>query len=404
MKDCITQEDKDEMLQFISTSNRFTNGPHVKEFEKQWSAWLGVKKSLFVSSGSTANFLLLASLKELYGLKDGDKVVVPAITWVTNISPVIQLGLKPIFCDVDKRTFSFDKKALYKIAKEHDDIKACFVSHLFGVPAEIEDYKSIFKDAGYDYEYVKWIEDVCESHGAVCDGQMGVANAGTLSEGSTFSFYFGHHMTTVEGGMVSTDNEELYQVMKAKRSHGMARELDEEYYEAAKKKNPKIHPMFLFVTDGYNFRNTEIYAVLGKSQLKRLNSQNFQRKQNYNRFLEIISEYKSFIHNDLIKEGVSSFCLQFICKTEAIRNKLEKSLQEAGVETRPLCSGNLLRQPFLTEYGYKPEDFPNAEYLDAHGFFIGNNHLITDDDFNKLHANIDAVCKQMSEKVTKLNK
>ena len=308
---------------------------------------------------------------------------------------MIQLGLKPIFCDVDKRTFSFDKDALFNIAKEHDDIKACFVSHLFGVPAEIEAYKCVFESAGYDFEHVKWIEDVCESHGAFSDGEMGIANAGTLSEGSTFSFYFGHHMTTVEGGMVSTNNQELYQIMKAKRSHGMARELDEEFYKKAKQKNPKIHPMFLFVTDGYNFRNSEIYAVLGKSQLKRLNSQNLQRKKNYKRFLEIISEYGSFIHDDLIELGVSSFCLQFICKTETIRNKLEKSLQEAGVETRPLCSGNLLRQPFLTGNGYKPEDFPNAEYLDTHGFFIGNNHLITDDDFDKLHADIDNACKRM---------
>ena len=105
MKDCITQEDKNEMLQFISKSDRFTNGPHVKEFEEQWSEWLGVKRSLFVSSGSTANFLLLAAIKENYDLKDGDKVIVPAMTWVTNVSPVIQLGFKPIFCDVDKRTF-----------------------------------------------------------------------------------------------------------------------------------------------------------------------------------------------------------------------------------------------------------------------------------------------------------
>ncbi len=397
MKDCITQEDKNEMLQFISTSGRFTNGPHVKEFEQQWSDWLGVKHSLFVSSGSTANFLLLAALKELYKLKDGDKVIVPAITWVTNVSPVIQLGLKPVFCDVDKRTFSFDKEALSKIAKEHDDIKACFVSHLFGVPAEIEDYKCIFEDAGYDYEYVKWIEDVCESHGAVCDGQMGIANAGTLSEGSTFSFYFGHHMTTVEGGMVSTNNEELYQIMRAKRSHGMARELDKKYYEQAMEKHPNIHPMFLFITDGYNFRNSEIYAVLGKSQLKRLNDSNAQRRKNYTRFLEIISEYRDYVHSDLIEDGVSSFCLQFICKTETIRDKLEKYLQESGVETRPLCSGNLLRQPFLAGNGYKPEDFPNAEYLHKHGFFIGNNHLITDEDFNRLHSDIDRACKRMSE-------
>jgi len=384
MKDCITQEDKNEMLQFISKSDRFTNGPHVKEFEEQWSEWLGVKRSLFVSSGSTANFLLLAAIKENYDLKDGDKVIVPAMTWVTNVSPVIQLGFKPIFCDVDKRTFSFDKKALKKIAEEHDDIKLVFVSHLFGVPAEIEAYKEIIPSAIF-------IEDACESHGAECDS----GPAGTLSAGSTFSFYFGHHMTTVEGGMVSTNNEDLYQLMRAKRSHGMARETHKDYFDHHKQQNPNVHPMFLFITDGYNFRNSEIYAVLGKSQLKRLTEQNDKRKENYERFLEIISEYKQHIYSDLKEAGVSSFCLQFICKGKSIREKLEKALQESGVETRPLCSGNLLRQPFLLGNGYEPRDFPNAEYLHDNGFFIGNNHLITDADFLRLHSDIDRTVRGM---------
>jgi CDP-6-deoxy-D-xylo-4-hexulose-3-dehydrase len=378
MKDCITVDDKKAMSDFVLNAGRFTNGPRVKQFEEEWSKWLGVKRSLFVSSGSTANFLLLAAVKELYGLKDGDKVLVPAVTWVTNIGPVIQLGLEPVFCDVDKHTFSFDKQYMKQLSLIHDDIKAVFVSHLFGVPAEIEEYKEILPDAVF-------IEDVCESHGARCKTGM----AGTLSEGSTFSFYFGHHITTVEGGMVSTNNEELYQLMRAKRSHGMARECDPEYFQDYVSKYPEIHPMFMFITDGYNFRNSEIYAVLGTEQLKRLTDQNIKREENYEKFRNIISKYPDIIKCDLVSEGTSSFCLQFICESEEKRNILEQELKNRGIETRPLCSGNLLRQPFLKGKYDDPENFPNAEYLHTHGFFIGNNHLITDEDFERFESDLE---------------
>ena len=377
MKDCITDEDKKAMSDFVLNAGRFTNGPRVKQFEEEWSEWLGVKRSLYVSSGSTANFLLLAAIKEHYNLKDGDKVIVPAMTWVTNVGPVIQLGLQPIFCDVDKRTFSFDKNYLKQLKIVHPDIKAVFVSHLFGVPAEIEEYKEILPEAVF-------IEDVCESHGAKCKTGL----AGTLSEGSTFSFYFGHHITTVEGGMVSTNNEDLYQLMRAKRSHGMARECDPEVFDSFKKQYPDVHPMFMFVTDGYNFRNSEIYAVLGSEQLKRLTDQNIKREENYKRFREIISKYPDVIKSDLISEGTSSFCLQFICESQEKKEILERELGNRGIETRPLCSGNLLRQPFLREKYGVPDHFPHAEYLHKRGFFIGNNHLITDEDFERFEKDL----------------
>ena len=137
MKDCITEEDKQSLVDFIQTSNRYTNGPKVKEFEHRWSEWLGVRHSLFVSSGSTANFLLLSAIKRRYNLKKGDKVLVPAMTWVTNVAPIIQLGLKPIFCDVENDTFSFDLEHMVRLHQEHPDIRLVFVTHLFGIPAPI---------------------------------------------------------------------------------------------------------------------------------------------------------------------------------------------------------------------------------------------------------------------------
>tara|TARA_R110002072_G_scaffold19956_8_gene73433 strand:+ start:625 stop:1788 length:1164 start_codon:yes stop_codon:yes gene_type:complete len=376
MKDCITKKDKDRMVEFIMTANRFTNGPQVKEFEKQWSEWLGCKYSLFVSSGSTANLLLVSAIKEKYNLKDGDKVLVPAMTWVTNISPVIQLGLKPIFCDVDKDNFGFDLKHLKYLKKKHPDIKMAFVTHLFGIAADIDSYKKIIPDIPY-------IEDVCESHGATYKGQK----TGTLSEGSTFSFYFGHHMTTIEGGFVCTNDKELYNILKMKRSHGMAREALPEKYEQYKKEYPDIHPQFLFVTDGFNFRSMELNAVLGISQLEGLDEAIERRRQVYNRFLNILQKYDHYRTPQ--KEGNSSFCLPFICESKNHKEKLEAFLNERGVETRPLCSGNLLRQPFLKNYSIDIEWLPNVEYLHNNGFFIGNNHMITDEEIFKLEEFIN---------------
>lgn len=384
MKDCITAEDKSAMIDFITNAGRFTNGPMVKKFEQEWSKWLGCKHSLYVSSGSTANTLLVAAIKEKYNLKDGDRVIVPCMTWVTNISPVMQLGLEPIFCDVDPYTFSFDLNFLEKISKEFDNIKAVFVSHMFGIAADIDSYKEILPDAIF-------IEDVCESHGATYKGKK----CGTLSEGSTFSFYFGHHMTTIEGGFVCTDDDELYNLMKMKRSHGMAREAIPEKYKQYQEENPDIHPMFMFMTDGYNLRSMEINAVLGSSQLKRLDDNNQIRRENFDKFINIVKKYPEHFYTEYQVQGNSSFCLPFVCKTRKIKRLLEKHLSDNGVETRPLCSGNLLRQPFLqrVEGMPKPWEFPSVEFLHEQGFFIGNNHMIENEEFEILDQLINEFVK-----------
>ena len=363
MKNCITQDDKESLIKFIRTSDKYTNGPKVREFEKLWSEWLGVDYSLFVSSGSTANTLLVSAIAEKYNLKRGDKVLVPAMTWVTNVAPVIQLGLEPIFCDVEPDTFSFDLEHLQKLSEEHKDIKVVFVTHLFGIPAPINEFKKIIPNAIY-------LEDCCESHGAeIYDNKVG-----TQSEGSTFSFYFGHHMTTVEGGFVSTNDEELYELMRAKRSHGMARECSPEVFDKYKKKYPDVDERFMFVTDGYNLRNTEFGAVLGLSQLPRLDNIIKRRREICERFVAIIKEYgdKFYIPNF---KGNSSFCLPFILKNKNLKLKLQNYFEKNGVETRPLCSGNLLRQPFLKDYWKRD--------------FIGNNHLITDEDIDRLKKILD---------------
>jgi CDP-6-deoxy-D-xylo-4-hexulose-3-dehydrase len=370
MKDTITWPDKFKMIKFILTSKKFTNGEKVKLFEAQWNEWLGSKYSLFVSSGSTANLLLLSAIKELYNFKDGDKVLVPACTWVTNVAPVIQTGFKPIFADIDLSTFSYDVEKLKKLKNKHKDIKIIFVTHLLGLDAEIEKYKEIFPDALI-------LEDICESHG-VCDPNN--KKRGSDSLGATFSFYFGHHMTTVEGGMISTNNQELYELMRLKRSHGLAREGSPEYFKKYQDEYPNLPPSFLFMTDGYNFRNHELPAILGMSQLKRLDSMIHIRKENFKKYLKIIKQYPDKFFFPKEDETNSSFCFPFICKSKETYITLLDEFKKHGIEYRPVVSGNLLKHPFLKKYNIETDSPHNADILHDVGVYIGNNHFVNDND------------------------
>jgi CDP-6-deoxy-D-xylo-4-hexulose-3-dehydrase len=194
-------------------------------------------------------------------------------------------------------------------------------------------------------------------------------------------------MTTVEGGFVSTDDTDLYELMRAKRSHGMARECSPEVFEQYKKDYPEVDERFMFVTDGYNLRNTEFGAVLGLSQLPRLDDMIGKRREICEEFISILEKYDDIFHIPNF-EGNSSFCLPFILNNKNMKKDLQEYLEDNGIETRPLCSGNLLRQPFLKDYSLGIDN-PRVDYLHFNGFFIGNNHLITDDDIKKLRGILD---------------
>jgi CDP-6-deoxy-D-xylo-4-hexulose-3-dehydrase len=361
LMDCaITQSDKLKLIEFISSSDMYTCGKKVEEFENKWSEWLGCKHSLFVTSGSTANLLLLASIKEFYNIPNGSKVLVPACTWVTNVSPVFQNGLEPVFCDINLDNYSFDTNNL-----PDDDIKIVFVTHLLGLNAPMQELKN-------KYPYAIFIEDICESHG-ITDEYGKKRGYGT---GSTFSFYYGHHMTTIEGGMISTDNTELYQLMKLKRSHGMARHLLPENYEKTISEYPNIDPKFLFLTDGYNFRNTELNAVIGIEQLQRLDESIKIRKSNYDRFMLYLLKYETFFHVPKYDPYNSSFCLPFVCKTKELKTKLINIFNKLKIEYRPIVGGNLLIHPFLDKWKNSTKT-PNADLLNDNGVYIGNSQFVT---------------------------
>lgn len=366
MPNIITIKDKFNLIKFILSTNYFTSGKKVAEFENKWSEWVGAKHSLFVSSGSTANFLLLAAVIEKYGLKKGDKVLVPACTWMTNVAPVFQLGLTPVFCDINFDNFSFNESDLIQIKEKHPDIKVIFVTHLLGFPAKNELYREMFPSAII-------LDDVCESHGVkLQDG----GRVGKNSTGATFSFYFGHHMTTIEGGMISTNDSELYDLMKMKRSHGMAR--NSSNFEMYAQKYPDIDKSFLFVTDGYNFRNTELSAVLGLSQLTDLDNNISIRRKNFQEFVNMIRNHTDKFHEVQYNEHNSNFSFPMIAKSKEVYEKLKVALKSAGIEYRPIIGGNLLRHPFLKEYTFAvTKEQYNADVLNDYGVYVGNNQKIS---------------------------
>lgn len=362
----VSDSDLDLLVSFIRHTKRFTQFTKVKDFEAAFADWQGCEYCVFVNSGSSANLILVNALKELRKWCDGDEVIVPAVTWPTTITPVIQCGLKPVFVDVNLTDLSFNYAQLEK--KITPRTRGIFVVHLLGFPADVQCLKEIVN--GRDIEI---FEDCCESQGATLNG----IKVGNLSTAGTFSFYWGHHMTTVEGGMLCTDDEALFKLFVLKRSHGLARELPVEYHSDLKTKYPDIDFNFLFLTDGFNFRNTEFNAVLGLSQLKRIDEYIRIRNRNYNRFVAMCKRYP----NELIvleAEGISSFTLPFLFRRRERKEAFQRLIHAAGIESRPLISGNLLRQPFLHQY-YDPTDYPNADFLHTNSFYIGNNQFVNND-------------------------
>jgi CDP-6-deoxy-D-xylo-4-hexulose-3-dehydrase len=365
------------MATFILTNKQFTQGRQVQRFEESFSTWIGAKHSLYVSSGSTANLLLVASVMEKYGLGRGDKVLLPVTTWVTNINPIFQLGLTPVFCDVNLDNYSFDVSQMERIAVEHPDIKMVFVTHLLGIPAPVDTYKKILPNAIF-------IEDVCEAQGASGSDDIKI---GANSVGATFSFYFGHHMSTVEGGMITTNDTDLYEIMKMKRSHGLSRVSSNPDRHA--KEHPEIDPQFLFVTDGYNFRNTELGAVLGQCQLKRIDDTINIRRARYDEYWSIMNNNNDLLYTPEYSKNNSCFCFPLITRKKTTKSKLIDLLAEHKIEYRPIVGGNLLRQPYMKKYS--SIDTTNADILHENGIYIGCNQFVTSTHMSILSNVIDAL-------------
>lgn len=365
MRNNILREDLDLVIEHLKTSDPIlTNGPQVRQFESEWSKWLRVKYSVFVNSGASANLLSMAILKNKY--PQGGEVIVPPLTWVSDIASVLQHGFTPVFVDINRATLAMDtKKILNKISNQ---TRAVFLTHVQGFNGLTDELIEGLKKTG-----VHLIEDVCESHGA----EHNHHKLGSYGWISNFSFYYAHHMSTIEGGMVCTNDEEVYQLARMMRSHGMVRELsDEVLKDQYKNLNPELNPDFIFAHAGYNLRNTEIGAILGRSQLKRLDHTVSRRTENLIHFLKLIDPNK--YRTDFELEGSSNYAFNLVLKKpdENFVLRLMSTMKSQGIEFRrgSAGGGNQLRQPYLKNHipqNYHLE-FPEVEHIHFYGFYIGN--------------------------------
>lgn len=369
MHDAISEGDKDELINFINEPNvRFTNGLKVEEFEALWCKWLGISKSIFVNSGASANDITMMALAEIYG---AGEIIVPPLTWVSDISSVIKAGHKPIFVDINQRSLAIDsEKILNSLTSK---TKAIFLTHVLGLNALTNDLLDIVKQ-----ENIFLIEDACESHGALFNGKK----VGTFGLASNFSFYFAHHMTTIEGGMISTDNNDFYDVARMMRSHGLVRESP--YTKTRDKYSseyPDLNKDFIFAFASHNMRSTELNAVLGISQLTRLDSYVEQRRRNFQLFLENIDS--KIFQTEFVSSGNSNYAFILILREKSLelQTKVEKVLNAKKIEFRRGLAGggNQLRQPYLKSILSQLDlkNFPIVEHIHFFSWYIGNNPTIT---------------------------
>ena len=379
------QTDIDVMIDVLR-SDKLTMGKKVEQFEREFSKYIGSNYSIMVNSGSSANLLAMSvatNYMRKNKLNTGDKIIIPNICWSTSISPLIQMGLIPVFVDVDPDTMNIDINELKKIITP--DIKGIMVVHILGNCTNMNEIMNIVNDNN-----LFLIEDTCESLGSTYNGKK----LGTFGDFGTYSFYYSHHITTIEGGMIVCNNKEDYELLKCLRSHGWIRQLDDK--EKYIKENPNIDPRFLFVNLGYNLRPMETQGAMGLNQLKRLDFKNNNRVTNHNRILDkLLNDSRNLEIFSSPKKQINSepawFSLTIILgeNYEKDYKSFLEYLTESGVENRPVVTGNFARQPVFKylNIDINPESFKGAEILHNRGFFIGLSCEIMDGD--KINELID---------------
>jgi CDP-6-deoxy-D-xylo-4-hexulose-3-dehydrase len=386
INDNITKEDRKVLSDFILDNRRLTNGERVKEFESIWSKWLGVKHSVMVNSGNSGNFLSIAIVKELYGIGE---VIVPPLGWVSDISSVVQLGMTPVFVDISMDNLSITAENIEKAITPKT--KAIVLVHCLGFNAINEKILEISKKHN-----LVLIEDCCEAHGATFKGQK----VGSFGDISIFSFYFGHHITTIEGGMVCVNDDNANDIVRLFRSHGMTREASQELQDNFTHNYPELNPLFTFAVAGFNMRSTELNAVLGVEQMKRIDSNVEKRQHNFKLWLDNLDKYKFYTEFDV--EGNSNFALPLIMKKgyedrfdinddfSGVRDILDLS----GVEYRlgTAGGGNQALQPYLKKYEHRIEgELTNVNYIHSNSLYIGNHTDLTDEQIISLCKSLNNV-------------
>ena len=368
----IDEEDLQDLIAWLKTNPWLTQGELVHEFERQWAEWLSVRYTTFVNSGSSANLLMYDALL-LSGKLTNKKIVLPAVSWSTSVAPAIQLGFEPILCEADENTFGLDLNCLERLLKAHHP-GAVLIVHTLGVPNDMEPLLAL-KDR---YGFIL-MEDTCAAIGSRYDNQL----VGTFGEISTFSFYFGHHLSTIEGGMICTNDERLHDILVQIRSHGWAKDLCPEKAENRASKNNVIgfNRPFTFYYPGYNLRSTDLNARIGLSQMKKIDYVVKRRIENHNIYQSRFQGATDFHCQRIDRAVICSIAFAALAQSQAHRERIAQVLRENQIETRPLGGGNMSRQPFWANR-YESTAFPVADRIHETAFQLPNHPRLSSEDIH----------------------
>lgn len=371
-------ETKQALADFILNTEKFSMGEKCAEFEKRFAEKQGTRDAIFFNSGGSANLSMLQALKNTGRIKDDDKIGFSAVTWSTNVMPIIQLGMTPVPIDCEIESLNISSRKLSDRLVE-TDIQALFLTNVLGFAGDLEKIQEICKERN-----IILLEDNCESLGT----ELFTGKTGNFGVASSFSFFVAHHMSTIEGGMVCTNDVELAEMLRITRANGWDRNLSAEQQSRIRKEHgidSGLYAKYAFYDLGYNLRPTEISGFIGLHQLKFIEETIATRGENYLKIEEAVRKNSDFIP---IKRGnlkrLSPFAMPFICKNTEIFNKYITRFSNADIEIRPMIAGNMQRQTFYKKYVPVMYDLPNSDFLHNNSFYCGNFPEMSDDDIKTI--------------------
>lgn len=368
-------ETKAALADFILNTDILSMNAQCRQFEESFATKQQRKHAVFVSNGSVANLLLIQAMLNLGRFKSGDKIGFSALTWPTNVMPLIQLGLVPVAIDCELNTLNVSPE---KLKQYLPVLKGLFLTNVLGFCDDLPALKSLCDD-----NHIILMEDNCESLGSKANGQL----LGNFGVASTFSFFVGHHMSTIEGGMVCTDDDELYNYLLMARAHGWDRNLDPATQDSLRTEVgvDEFYAKYTFYDLASNFRPTEINGFIGNTQIPYWDEIVAKRVSNFSRYQSAMSQNEDFYQYSLSHmDTISNFSMPIICKTPELAQQYRKKFELAEVEIRPVIAGNMTKQPFYQKYVADTAPRPNSDLVHANGFYFGNNPEMTDEEINTL--------------------
>jgi CDP-6-deoxy-D-xylo-4-hexulose-3-dehydrase len=379
VEDTIDKQDIEHLINWLFTNPKLTKGEQTIKFEKEFAKWQNRNYAIFVNSGSSANLAMLYALKQSNRLKN-NIVIVPAVSWVTTVSPIMQLGMTPILCETDKETLGIDTNHLENLFKETNP-SVLIIVHILGFPNKMDEINELCKKYN-----VILLEDSCESVGSTYKG-IKTGNFGLIS---SFSTYFGHHFSTIEGGLIVTDDEEIYHILLSIRCHGWSRDLPKEQHEKLLKKYniSEFKSLYTFYYPGFNLRSTDLQAFIGINQLNKLDNIIKKRNENYKLYNSLISNNIEWKITDYNYNYISNFAYPIANHNiEKIANELFNN----GIEVRPLVCGSIGEQPFwIKNYGHLYLE--NASYFHNNGMYLPNHPKLKKSD-------IEFICEIVNKNI-----